>query len=400
MKKIIYICIIVLLVGCGGSGSSSKSDTKNSNVSTQKKENYIPEKLSDEIAIRFLNKATFGATQKDVEHLKKIGVEAWLEEQFNVMNIERKYVTKMIEIAKLYNPEENNYSIKDYLEDNDTVFNKNVGSFDSPRYRLSAWFDVVLNSESQLREKVAYALSQIIVESDAVGIFNRRAEALANYFDILSDNAFNNYSTILKKISFSPGMGVFLTYNGNKAAYKEGDNLILPDENYAREIMQLFSLGVNLLNQDGTAKLDANGNYIPVYTQKDVNELSRVFTGWDLKRNSKFGRVVPRDGDFYHSMEYTNKYHDFGEKHFLGKTVPGGLTPPEDINAAIDIICSHPNIAPFISKKLIMRLIKSNPSKEYVKRVTDVFKKSNGNLKEVIKTGLKPISHPPTLHHK
>jgi uncharacterized protein (DUF1800 family) len=384
MNKIIISMLILIFIGCGG---SSKSDTvADDNI----KENdvaldYIPKKLSDKIAVRFLNKATFGATPADVKHLQDIGVRAWLEEQFNLKNTKDKYLIKMIEIAKKYKPNENNYSIKEYLEDNDIVFNKNVGSFDSPRYRLSAWFDIVINSKTQLREKVAYALSQIIVESDAAGIFVRRAEALANYFDILSDNAFNNYSEILRKISLSPGMGVFLTYNGNKAAYKKGNVLILPDENYARELMQLFSLGVNLLNIDGTPKKDKNGNFIPVYTQNDINELSRVFTGWDLKRNSRFGRVVPRDGDFYHPMESTEKYHDFGEKHLLGKTIPSNLSPLEDINYAINIICSHNNIAPYISKKLIMRLTKSNPSKEYVRRVATVFKESGGNLKEVIK---------------
>jgi len=369
MKKLVAFCMGIAFAMGGG----------NSNLS------YIPSHLDYQTAFRFLNKATFGATPKSVEELQKKGVVVWLNEQLNMRNRHQKYLKSMISVAKKYYPKQNAHSRRSFLKDNDVVFNKGIGSFDSPRYRLSAWYNIVLRTKAQLREKTAYVLSQIIVESDAAGIFGRRAEALANYFDILSDNAFSNYYKILEKISFSPGMGVYLTYNGNKKAYVKNGSVVLPDENYAREIMQLFTLGVYELNMDGTPKKDKNGNLIPVYTQKDVNELARVFTGWDLKRNAWYGRVTPGDGDFYHPMEFTAKYHDFGSKTILGKTIPANLSGEDDIKAAIKILTSHPNIAPYISKKLIKRFIKSNPSPEYVRRVAMVFKRTNGNLKEVIK---------------
>ena len=373
MKKILSFIIAVLFIGCGGSGGSSENA-----------DDYIPKVLSDSMAYRFLNKATFGATQEDVDHLKQIGVRAWLDEQFNMQKSDQPYLRRLISTAKEYEPDRFGESLEDYINiNNDIVFNQNIGSFNTQRYFPGAWFDIATNSKDQLRHKSAYVLSQIVVESISNGAFTRRTEALANYFDILYKNAFGKYSDLLYDISLSPGMGVYLTYVGNKKPYTEDNATILPDENYAREIMQLFSLGVNLLNIDGTPVIQ-NGEYVQTYTQEDIMELSRVFTGWTLKYSGWFGRVA-QDGSYYYPMVNEEKYHDFGEKTLLGKTIPADLSPEEDIRYAVDIICSHPNIAPFISKKLIMRFTKSNPSPEYVKRVAEVFKNTGGNLKETIK---------------
>jgi len=163
----------------------------------------LPKNITDKIAIRFLNKATFGATMDDVAHLKEIGVEKWLDEQFAMSKSDQPYLRKMIEIAKDADPDNNTYSVEEYLSDNDIVFNKNVGSFHSPRFRLASWYDNALRAKDQLRHKVAYALSQIIVESDFEPIFTRRAEALARYFDILYDNALGSYKKLLTNISFN-----------------------------------------------------------------------------------------------------------------------------------------------------------------------------------------------------
>ena len=370
--------------------TSKKDKSPKSHITPRKidKYAYIPkgDKLTDAIAIRFLNKATFGATQKDIQDLRNMGVEAWVEKQLNMPLKENEYLIKTIELAKEALPDENPYSIKEYLEDNDIVFNKNVASFFSPRFMESAWFDIAVTSKDQLRQKVAYALSQIIVESDFEPIFIRRGEALSRYFDILAKNALGNYKQLLTDISFNSGMSLFLTFNGSKKLHQnEAGVNVYPDENYAREIMQLFSIGLNELNLDGTPKRDSKGNLIPTYTQEDVNELSRVFTGWDLKRNERYGLVGFTRGDFTHPVEFTAEYHDFGEKKLLGKKIPAGLSGEEDVKAAIDIIMSNPNVAPFISKNLIMRLTKSNPSPAYVQRVASVFRDSNGDLKKVVK---------------
>jgi len=338
------------------------------------------------MAIRFLNKATFGATLADIKHLKEVGVEKWLDEQLTLPKSDQPYLRKMIEIAKSARPARNTYSVEEYLADNDIVFNKNAGSFHSPRFRLTSWYENVLNEKDQLRHKVAYALSQIIVESDFEPIFTRRAEAIARYFDILYDNALGSYKKLLTDISFNSGMSMFLTFNGSKKHYKNSAGIdVYPDENYAREIMQLFAIGLNKLRMDGTPIKDEKGNLIPTYTQEDVNELARVFTGFDIKRNSRYGLVGFLRGDLTHRVEFTEKYHDFGAKNILGETIPANLSGDDDVKSAIDIIFHQSSLAPYIAKKLIMRLTKSNPSPNYIRRVALAFKNSNFDLKATIK---------------
>jgi len=375
LKKLLFMGIGVFFVACGGGGSSEDGIS------------YIPKDINQTIAVRFLNKATFGATSESIQELKSKGVEKWLDEQVNMSSDDNIYLIKMILLAKQAEPNVFTNSVEEYLdENNDIVFNKSTASFQSPRYRMTSWFDIALNSPKQLRYKTAYALSQIIVESDFEPIFLRRAEALANYFDILAKNAFNSYQTLLEDISFSSGMGLFLTYNGNQKVYLNDANVsVYPDENYAREIMQLFSIGLNQLNIDGTPKKDNNGNLIPTYTQTDVNEIARVFTGWDLRSNSRYGLVGFTRGDFTHNLEFTPQYHDFGEKNVLGEKIEAGLSGEEDIKKVISIIMKQPSVAPYISKNLIMRLTKSNPSPAYIQRVATVFRDTNGDLKEVIK---------------
>jgi len=384
--SITLLSILTLFTACGGSNNSSSNknipDTNNSNSSLP----YIPKTIDEYTATRFLNKATFGATKESIEHLKNIGIEAWIDEQLALPLKRDIYLKKMIEISKEAEPSNNQYSIEEYLAENDKIYNQNVGSFHSPRYRMSAWFHNILTQEDQLHHKLTYALSQIIVESDFEPIFTRRAEAIARYYDILHNNAFKNYKELLTEISFNSGMGMYLTYNGNKKEHQNSNNItVYPDENYAREIMQLFSIGLNELNIDGTPKKDAKGNLIPTYTQEDVNNLSKVFTGWDLKRNRRFGQIGFRRGDLTHPMEFTQEYHDFKSKKVLGETIPANLSGEEDIKQAVNIIMRNSNVAPFISKNLIMRLTKSNPTSNYITRVASTFNATNGDLKSVVK---------------
>lgn len=368
--------ITLLISACGGGGGGSSSS----------KYSYIPKDLNNSLAVRFLNKATFGATTNSKLNLQQKGVEQWLDNQLAQKPQKDIYLKKMILLAKQCEPQANSASLNSYLQDNNTVFNKNKASFQSPRYRMTSWFDNALGADDQLRHKVAYALSQIIVESDFEPIFTRRAEALARYFDILYMDAFGSYTKLLQEISLNSGMGMFLTYNGNKKLYQNDANIsVFPDENYAREVMQLFSIGLNKLNIDATPKKDAKGELIPTYRQNDVNQLARVLTGWDLKRNNHYGRVGFTQGDLTHPLEFTAKYHDFGEKYFLGEKIPAGLNAKEDLFAAIDIIMKQKSVAPYISKNLIMRLTKSNPSPAYIARVATVFQNTKGDLKAVVK---------------
>ena len=354
------------------------------------KYDYIPKDLTTAQAVRFLNKATFGSTPALVSELKQKGVIQWIDEQLSLKPDENNtYLRKTIYIAKQIEPSTFKNSIEEYLEDNDIVFNKDRASFHMVRYQNSAWFDIVTSKKDQLRHKLTYALSQIVVESLAEPIFTRRGEALSRYFDILYNNAFKTYKDLLIDISHSSSMSLYLTFNGNKKVHTEGTTTIYPDENYAREIMQLFSIGLYKLNIDGTLMLDHNGNTIPTYTQEDIMQIARVFTGWDLKRNPRYGVIGFTRGDLTHPTEFTKEYHDYGSKNILGKTIPEGLSGDKDIEALVDILNSHQNIAPFISKILIQRIAKSNPSPSYVKRVAEVFndngKGVKGDLKAVVK---------------
>jgi uncharacterized protein (DUF1800 family) len=391
MKKTLGSMLLsFLLVGCGGGDNTNTNTNANNNpeVATPptQKESAIPKELNTTLALRFLNKATFGATTQEVKRLQQIGVDKWLDEQLAMQKSEDVYLRKMMEISKQAEPDNDPESIEDYLQDNNKVFNKNVASFHSVRYRMGSWFDAALTQEDQLRHKVTYALSQIIVESDFEPIFTRRAEALARYFDILYNNAFGSYGQLLEDISLNSGMSLFLTFNGNKKLYQnKADISVYPDENYAREIMQLFSIGLNKLKLDGTPLKDAHGQLIPTYTQEDVNALARVFTGWDIKRNRKYGQIGFRRGDLTHQVEFTSKYHDFGAKTLLNQEIEADLSGKEDIQRAIEIIISQESVAPYISKNLIMRLTKSNPSPAYIERVATVFQQTQGDLKAVTK---------------
>ena len=384
--------VTITLDTSGGEGTKTFSivlrdaSSNESEVLTVNIEKYI----SDATAIRFLNKATFGANKKSLKVFKEEGVSIWLDEQLALPNRPtHRHLRRTIDLAKKFEPSNHTATVEEYLADNDTVFNKNVASFQMRRYQMSAWFETAMSDQDQLRNKMAYALSQIIVESMADPIFTRRAETLADYFDILTKHAFGNYKDLLLEISHSSSMSLYLTFNGNRKTYQDGTTTIYPDENYAREIMQLFTIGLHQLNLDGTAKKDAQGNTIPTYTQEDITEIARVFTGWDIQRNNRYGRITFTGGDLTHPVELTEEYHDAEAKHILGVSIPAGLSASEEMEKFIDILMAHQNVAPFISKQLIMRLVKSNPTPAYVERVATVFNDNGegvkGDLKAVVK---------------
>ena len=376
------LAIIPFLLGCGGGGEVS-SDASSTTIP------YVPTEISEKTSIDFLSQTSFGADTSSKNALNQLGIVKWLDQQLALPYVAQKHLKRTISIAKKAEPTNNSESLADYLADNDIVFNQNVASFKTQRYQLGAMFEVALFEPDQLRNRVAYALSQIVVESLAEPLFVRRTEAMAVYMDILSKNAFGNYRDLLIDISHSSSMGLYLTFNGSKKEQQDGTTTIYPDENYARELMQLFSIGLSELNIDGTAKKDANGNTIPTYTQTDVNEMAKVFTGWDLKRSRRFGQVSSKTGDLTQPLEFTAEHHENRAKQILGTTIQAGNDGTTDIASAIDILMAHPNMAPFISKQLIMRLVKSNPTPAYIARVARVFNDNGqgvkGDLKAVVR---------------
>lgn len=297
-------------------------------------------------ASRFLTQATFGPTEQSIEEFINLGPEGWLEQQFTLPASE----------------------ISTYTQANSNGSNRAA--------RHQAWWNNALSGQDQLRQRVAFALSQLFVISDRDFVLANRQYGVASYYDMLSQNAFGNYRELLEQVTLHPVMGVYLTHARSERANPALN--IRPDENYAREALQLFSTGLNLLTLGGETVLN-NGRPIPVYSQLTVEEFARVYTGWNYATARSWTSTNLNNTDYILPMVPDERYHDTGEKTLLdGAVVPAGQTARQDLEAALDNIFNHSNVAPFISKFLIQRLVTSNPSSNYVARVATVFN-NNGN---------------------
>jgi uncharacterized protein (DUF1800 family) len=308
-------------------------------------------------AARLLTQATFGPKQSEIEALTGGSITAWIDAQMALPNTSHR-ARSLAELAA--------FPI-------DPGSNQNPNA-PQPAHRQYAWYYNVLNGPDQLRQRVAFALSQILVVSDATLAGQQFAEPLANYTDMLANGAFGNFRTLLEQVSLSAVMGTYLSHLRNaKADTTAGTN---PDENYAREIMQLFTIGLVQLQPDGTLKLDAQGLPIPTYNQTTITEMAKVFTGWaffSTQPNPNFRRGTP---DYYNPMMIYAAFHETAAKNLSPLTdtaIPANLGGPEDLKRALDILFNHANTAPFISRQLIQRLVTSNPSPAYVYRVAQKF---------------------------
>lgn len=246
-----------------------------------------------------------------------------------------------------------------------------------------------------LRQRVAFALSEILVTSDRPEQLAVEQQGMANYYDLMVKHAFGNYRDLLYEVALHPAMGIYLSHLGNQKA--DPANKIYPDENFAREIMQLFSIGLWELNQDGTRKVDTNGNFIATYDNSHITELARVFTGLTFGTNSAFS-LYPRD--FTVPMKCWDAFHDCDAKTLLGglqlpARTPGpgntGTAGLADINAAVSNLFAHPNTGPFIGRQLIQRLVVSNPSTGYVARVAAAFANNGTGLRGDMKAVVRAI---------
>lgn len=362
MKYNIFIVFILFLLnGCGGGGSSqgdaiSKDYTGTASISSEK------------TSSRFLSQATFGPTQKDIEDLTQSKyLEKWIDEQLSLP------VTYFRPQAFKYTWDNDNFRLKDFK---------------------AVWWNTVINAQDQLRQRMAFALSEIFVTAYAQG-FSKVGDQRLAYHDILLKNAFGNYRDLLQEITLSPVMGKYLSMlNNRKSDESKGTH---PDENYAREVMQLFSIGLVELNEDGTSKLDKDGNTIETYSQSDIEGLAKVFTGFGYKGVIENGKLINSwstfgDSAYVEPMECLESEHEEGEKHIINNTtIPAGQTCQEDLKMALDTIFEHNNIAPFISKQLIQKFTTSNPSKEYVQRIAKVFNDNSKGVKGDLGAVLKAI---------
>ncbi|MDQ7058180.1 MAG: DUF1800 family protein [Ghiorsea sp.] len=324
------------------------------------------------------------------------GFICWVDQQLNMPSAYdsttdtlKTHLERTIEISQLYAPTLFPDSVQNYVQNLSAAPYNIAASRDVKNLQMAVWWENALDGPDQLRQRVAYALSQLEVVSDGESPLDRRGEALAYYYDILARNALGNYKTLLLEVAKSPAMGIFLSHQGNKKT-----NLVAntrPDENFAREIMQLFTIGLYKLSPDGTRQLDVNGNPLPSYTQFDIEENARILTGWDLVGNRRYGLVLNTDGNYITPMEFTPAEHEFGTKTVLGQPISDdGLGG--DLTELVNLLFNHPNTAPFVSRHLIVRLVTSNPSPAYVGRVSAVFMNNSagvrGDLKAVVRAVL------------
>ena len=336
--------------------------------------------ISELHASRFLSQTTFGPTMEDINYLRSIGYDAWLDEQIDT--IQPTHLSDVI--LDFYNDYHGPRIRNDYLffEDKAHLPMRNM---------RTAWGKAALKGPDQLRQRVAFALSQIVVISGRDPNLSNMPVSVAHYYDQLIDKAFGNYYDILEFVTFNSCMGLYLSHAGNQKA--QTDLNVFPDENFARELMQLFSVGLWELNPDGSRKLDEDNEPIPTYGQKDITELARVMTGfWFAGR--KFGEGGWTDRGGIKPMEIHISKHDFGRKTILGgKIIPAREPSTENalqnVRDAVRMIFEHPNTPVFISKQLIQFLVTDNPSSAYIERVQNVFvdngRGERGNLEDVVR---------------
>lgn len=308
-------------------------------------------------AFRFLEQATFGPTQADIDRLVALAktsdpYEKWIDEQMALSPSLLLPILQAKHASGILKPKPLNEA------------------------RQEAWLRTAVVGPDQLRQRVAFALSEIMVVSQRGSLFEMPL-ALASYYDLLTRNAFGNFRRLMEEVTLHPAMGKYLTMLGNKKP--DAALNIRPDENYARELLQLFTIGLVQLNPDGSVQTDSFGTPIATYDQAVVEGFANVFTGWNYAKANSFATAQRSVATQTMPMKPYAEQHSLLSKHLL--TYPGamqtdlppGQTATQDLTVALDNVFNHPNVAPFIALQLIQRLVTSNPSPAYVTRVASVF---------------------------
>ncbi len=339
-NRLITLLASILLgaAGCGGGSSDTPAPPP------------APPPITKAEAFQFLNQASFGATEAEADRLIGMRYDAWIDAQLRAPTSRQ-----LPHMLSLPPPQ---FMGQLHVD------------------RVDIWFRNSLLGEDQLRQRVAFALSEIMVVSQ-LGALQGRPFAVADYYDLLARNAFGNYRDLIEEVTLHPAMGVYLSMLGNERPNPTLN--IRPDENYARELMQLFSIGLVELNIDGTVRLGADNQPVPTYDQEIIEGFAHVFTGWTWANSPTFGSDRVPVTSQYTPMELWPDYHDTGPKQLLnGVVLPAGQSGTQDLADALDNIFNHPNVGPFMAIRLIQRLTTSNPSPAYVRRVAEVFN-NNGN---------------------
>ena len=336
-----------LLSACGGGGGDSPAPIAPAPPAVAA--------ISAAEASRFLGQAGFGATDAQIGRVQTLGYSGWLDEQFAAPRSQGHY---------------------DWMVERGYAVTTNINNFNGTDNTL--WRKLI-SSPDVLRQRITLALSEIFVVSMTGLPINWRGFVAAAYMDVLETNAFGTYRTLLGEVTLSPGMGSYLNMRGNLR--EDPAKGRVPDENYSREVLQLFSLGLTELAADGTLK---NGVATDTYGQDTITGLAKVFTGWN---NNAANNTDP--GYAQRPMVLTAANHSTSVKQFLGVTIAAGTPGATALQTALDTIAAHPNVGPFIGRQLIQRLVASNPSPAYVARVSAVFANNGagvrGDLRAVIK---------------
>ncbi len=342
-----------------------------------------PTDVLDAEASRFLAQATFGPRAEDIDNLKNLNdYDAWLNTQFglnpSLLLPKSRAIYQAYYAACVANPPPQDVYRQppqawDCPETEVRSLNEIVDTYHD--YFRFVWWENAIEAPDQLRQRVAFALSQILVVSSQSADLSDSGFGLAAYYDVLLRHAFGNYRDLLEEVTLHPVMGLYLSMARNEKA--DPSRNIRPDENYARELMQLFTIGVHELNLDGTPILDGQGVPIPSYSQAIIQAFARTFTGWNFANLNWWD--WPGDADKTVAMVAWEEYHDTEPKTLLnGVTLPGSQAALVDLRAALDNVFNHSNVGPFLASQLIKRLTTSNPSPAYVARVAAVFN-DNGN---------------------
>ncbi|MBU1237232.1 MAG: DUF1800 domain-containing protein [Gammaproteobacteria bacterium] len=335
-----------LLASCGGGGSENDGGPSGSATTAQ--------------ASRFLGQAGLAATDEDIQEVQFQRYDGWLNNSFN-----RTATQSMWDwlVAQGYNTAEYNYS-------------------ESP-CDYAIWHHLI-TAPDQLRQRIALALSEYFVVS-IEGIQSDWPQfIMAAYWDLLCAHAFGNFRELLEAVTLSPAMGLYLSTNGNR---KEDSRGRLPDENYAREVMQLFTIGLRELNPDGTPQKDGSGNAIETYNQDTIVNLARVFTGWYIDTSMDPDGTTP----YRSPMTLKASNHSTLAATFLGTTIPADTDGVEALRIALDTLFNHHNVGPFFGKQMIQRLVTSNPSPAYVSRVAAAFDNNGGGIRGDMKAVIRAI---------
>lgn len=348
-----------LLLGLASCGKSETEFTYSSHNSTGQVGTQGASKLSYYAAARFAEQVSFGATPELIADIQSMGIEKWIDTQ----------LAMPVQEATLPN---------DVLN-----YSNQAGEFTAARYRIDEFWDSALTAKDQLRQRVAWAIFQYIPVSSG------QANGSLHYYNMLRRNAFGSYASLLREVTINPHMGFYLNNELNRPTSPQCLGCT-PNENYARELLQLFTVGVVQLNADGSVIRDAQGKVKETYTQKDVEELARALTGWRPPLNNT---GLPSHSWPHYNLpmfpDPLSYLHDSGQKNVMGMVIPSGLNASEELNVAISNIMKHPNVAPFVSLRLIQHLVTSNPSPQYLSRISAVFRNNGkggvGDLSAVIK---------------